>query len=451
MIKKLIPISVILALAISLGLVGVAKAGYDDVIFSADTTIGLEDLVVKAGSQVKLIAVGASDVTITLELGSAITFSSASGLIMVLDHPIATYTAGTPSTITITYNSTYPTVKLYIGSVSSTTGTLTEVNVAASSLKASTASAYTITFKTATALSAGDKIELDFGTGFTIATSADEAKVTTLTDDGTAITLAADAFSSNATTKKIIMALPATVAANSVINIVLSSTLVTNPATTSSDTAVSGIDIYTTDSAGNKIDALANQTAFNRVIDLVSGWNIFAPSQELESSALATVMAPIAGTYEAIYTLAIDTSTGLMTWQTPSTIDPLYGYAIYNKSGSTQKLPLDFAKEVASNALFERWLHDSGWHLIGYTGNSDSLVAQTSCLDGLTVSGNEEFSVIVDLTGTTAGQVPSSHAFGASTTSELASGGPTMKFAKDYGYAIFITAENLKLGGEREE
>jgi len=51
MIKKLIPISVILALAVSLGLVGVTNAGYDDVIFSADTSIGVGDLVVSIGSR----------------------------------------------------------------------------------------------------------------------------------------------------------------------------------------------------------------------------------------------------------------------------------------------------------------------------------------------------------------------------------------------------------------
>ena len=327
---------------------------------------------------------------------------------------------------------------------------LTQINVGANPLTANTASVYTVTFKTINALASGQKIQLDFGTGFTIADSTSTAKVTTLTDDGTDIS-SGISLSSVASTKIIKITLNSSVAASSIINIVLDSTLVTNPSTASATTAVSGIDIYTTDSSGNTIDQVLNQTAFNRVIDLVTGWNIFAPSQALENSAVSTVLAPIGtSTYSAIYTLTWSAVTETMTWQTATVIEPLGGYAI-NISGAAQKLPLDFAKEEASNATFEKNLTHEGWQSIGYTGDSASLVAQTYNLDGLTTGGNEEFSRIVDMTGTTAGSDPSSHAINSSTVSELAGATSTMKFAKDYGYLVFTTVDNLVLGGVRDQ
>jgi len=327
---------------------------------------------------------------------------------------------------------------------------LTQINVGANPLTANTASVYTVTFKTINALTSGQKIQLDFGTGFTIADSTSTAKVTTLTDDGTDIS-SGISLSSVASTKIIKITLNSSVAASSIINIVLDSTLVTNPSTASATIAVSGIDIYTTDSSGNTIDQVLNQTAFNRVIDLVTGWNIFAPSQALENSAVSTVLAPIGtSTYSAIYTLTWSAVTETMTWQTATVIEPLGGYAI-NISGAAQKLPLDFAKEEASNATFEKNLTHEGWQSIGYTGDSASLVAQTYNLDGLTTGGNEEFSRIVDMTGTTAGSDPSSHAINSSTVSELAGATSTMKFAKDYGYLVFTTVDNLVLGGVRDQ
>lgn len=460
--KKIISISVFLAFAISLGLVGcvgIANADYDAVQFDADTSIDIEDLVISSGGKVAGIEVNVATTTITLESQSTITFTSASGKIMQLDHASAGTNeclAGGTSRLIVTYDSSHPVVILSLTGSTCTTYTLTEVNVAASPLTADTASAYTVTFKTANDLTSGQKIQLDFGTGFTIADSTSTAKVTTLTDDGSALSVSA--LDASSTAKSITITVGADVASSSVINIVLDSTLVTNPSTASADTSVSGIDIYTTDSGGTAIDTVLNQTAFNRVLDLVSGWNIFAPSQTLESAAVATVMTPISGTstYDALYTLAWDSTAETMTWQTPTTIDPLYGYAIHNKTETTKKLPFDFAKESISNSTFERALGHAGWYLIGYTGSSASLVAQTYCLDGLTINGQEYFSRIVDLTGTTAdGSVPTSHLISNDTTYELAATTPAMKFARDYGYAIFRTAAesgiNIVLGGDRSQ
>ena len=346
MIKKLISASVILVAAVTIGAlvdVSPASAAGDEVVFSADTATGLSDLVVKSGGQVTSIAVGASDVTLTLGADSDITFESASGAIMSVDCAGgSTFTAGSPSQMRVDYvdADTCTTVVLTIGS-----GTLTEPNVAANPLTAGTASTHTVTFRTVNALTSGQKIKLAFGGGYTIADNTTASNVTTLTDDGTSIA-SGISLASVAANKTITITLASSVAARSVINIVLNSALVTNPATASADTAVSGIDIYTTTSGGTTIDSLPNQTAFNRVIDLEPGWNIFAPSQALENSAYATVLTPISGSYSDIYTLIWNSTTETMTWQTPTTIDPLYGYAIYITGSSAVKLPLDFAKET---------------------------------------------------------------------------------------------------------
>lgn len=457
MTKKLITITAILALVMTVGLVGTARAAGDDVVFSSETTIDIQDLVISANSQVEGIEVGASTVTVSMAVGSDITFTSASGKEMTLSPAAAgtvTYLAGGASTAAITYNAAYPEVILTV--TSTLYSNLTEINVYANPLTANTLSSYTVTFKTVTELVATDKIQLDFGTGFTITDDETATNVTTLTDDRTDIKVGISLDSQAGGDNIITIALNSTVAAESVINLVLHSSLVKNPAASSADTAVSGIDIYTTDSTGNKKDVALNQTAFNRVIDLVNGWNIFAPSQTLESSAVATVIVEGAGLvsgtdYDAFYTLTWDTDTSRMKWTTATTIDPLYGYAIHNISGVTKELPLDFEKEELSNVTFSRDLTNKGWYLIGYTGTTDSLVAQTSCLGGLTTGGYEEFSSIVDLTGTTVGRVPTSHLISSSATSELASAAPsTMLFAKDYAYAVFTTKTLLKLEGSRD-
>jgi hypothetical protein len=458
MIKKLISVSVILTTALAMGVlvdVGSANAAHNSVTFSEATTIDIEDLVISANSQVEQIAVGTTTVTINMQVGSTITFTSASGKVMALDHTSAgtnSCAAGGGSSLTVSYDASHPIVVLDLTGATCATYALTEANVAANPLTADTASAYTITFKTSHELAADSKIKLVFGTGFTILDSTDEDLVDT--DGGVGFTLLDGDFSSVASSKTITLIIPfgTTLAAGSVIDIVLDNTLVKNPTPASADVAVSGVDISTTDSGDTVIDALADQTAFNRVIDLVPGWNIFAPSQALESSTASTVLTPIgASNYDDILTLTLDATTDTMTWQTATTIKPLYGYAIHITGSSTVNLPLDFAKEIPGNSTFTRNLVNKGWQLIGYTGTSASLEAQVSCLDGLTVSGNEEFSSIVDLTGTTAGSTaPTSHAFGASTTSELF-GGSGMYFHKDFGYAVFTVVDGLVLGGEREE
>jgi hypothetical protein len=457
MTKKTILISTIFAVAMMFGLTSIVSAAGDDVVFGADTSVPVyligttsaSDLVVAADSQAAGIAIGTDRVTVTLESGSDITFKSASNEIMNVAGCTATYatfTPGSPSTMRIVYNAACTSAVLTIG-----TGTLTEANVAATPLTEATASTYTVTFRTVGALISGDIIQLDFGTRFTVAANNTTASnVTTLTDDGTDISTGISL--STGTSNQIKITLNSAVAAGSVMNIVLNSALVTNPATATSDTALSGIDIYTTTAAGVVIDSLANQTAFNAVLDLPVGWSVFAPSQALEATSTTVVLTPISGSYSAIYTLAWASGTSTMTWQTPSNIQPLYGYVIYNSTGSTLKLPLDFAKETVTNSTFSRDLDYKGWYLIGYAGSSASLVAQTYCLDGLTVAGQEEFSTIIDLTGTTAdGTLATSHAVGDATSEVASIGSAAMAFTKNYGYGVFTTADGLVLGGEREE
>ena len=443
MTKKIISISAILVLALFVGLAGIAKAAGNDIVFSAATTIGIQDVVVSSGSQVEGIVVDTSTVTVSMASGSTITFVSPSGKEMTLSPAaagIVDYSTIGTTTTTITYNSDYPEVVLTVAST--LYSKLTEVNVYANPLTAGSASEYTITFKTSTVLSAGDdKIQLDFGTEFIIVdTGTVEVK-----DDATTIT---SSFTTAGTI--VTITLTTAVVASSIIEITLTD-VVTNPSTATADTAESGIDIYTTNNAGTKIDVVLNQTAFNRVITLVNGWNIFAPSQTLESSAVATVITANAGLtsdhYDALFTLVWDGS--IMDWQTATTIDPLYGYAIHIISGTTHELPLDFAEEKPSNSTFSRDLDNKGWYLIGYTGTTASLDAQTNCLGGLTTGGYEEFSSIVDLTGTTSGSVPTSHLISDSSTSEIATDSG-MLFAKDYGYAVFTTLINLTLEGSRD-
>ena len=450
MTKKLIISSVILAVFIgALGLASMAKAVGEEVVFSADTTVGISDLVIQSGGQVTSIAVGASSVTLALGATSDITFESASGAIMSVDcGDGATFTAGFPSRMRVDYHASCASVVLTTGE-----GTLTEVNVKAVPLAVASSSSYTINFRTVNALTSGQKIKLVFGGGFTILSTTTASLVTTLEDDDTDIS-SSISLASVAGTKTITITLASNVAAKSIVDIVLSSTLVTNPPATT-DATVSGIDIYTTTATDTTIDSKTDQTAYNRVIDLVPGWNIFAPSQALETATYATVLAPISGSYNAIYTLAWDTTVtpNTMTWQTPTNIEPLTGYAIYITGGSTVKLPLDFAKETVSNALFSRNLDHAGWYLVGYTGTATNpLESQDAFLDGLTVAGNREYSVVVDLTGTTVNSQPSDHDIsGANTTETQATGDTAMDFYMDFGYAIFTTVDSLVLGGNREE
>jgi hypothetical protein len=137
----------------------------------------------------------------------------------------------------------------------------------------------------------------------------------------------------------------------------------------------------------------------------------------------------------------------------------LYGYAIYITASSTVKLPLDFAKETASNSIFSRSLADKGWHIIGYVGTTSSKVAQTlgNCLDGLVRNDAQDtykFSVITDLTGTVGAADPADDAAykhrirAAGSSSEIA-GGATKKFYRDYGYAVYTTVDSLILKGDR--
>lgn len=473
MTKKTILISTIFAAVMMFGLTSIVSAAGDELIFSAETPVPIylngtatpSDLVILPVSaanpvrlsQVTTMAVDTDKITLTLGSTSDITFSSALGKTMSVSCADgSTFTSSTgsgfPSTMRVDYNINCTTVVLTIGP-----GALTEANVAASPLTANTASSYTVTFMTVNALSAGDKIQLDFGTWFTIADSTTAAQVATLTDDSTSIT-SGIALSSVAATKQIKITLHSTVAAGSVVNIVLDSSLVTNPLTATSDVALSGIDIYTTKSNGSVIDSLADQTAYDRVIDLAAGWNVFAPSQALENSAIATALAPISGSYSAIYTLAWSSSASAMTWQTPTTIDPLYGYAIYNNSGAAIKLPLDFAKETGTNGLYSRNLDHNGWQMVGYVGTSDSKDAEDlgNCLDGLVPNdsnGTYKFSQLVDLTGQTVGDAQTSHAIVSATKSQSAGAATDMKFTKDYGYAINITGvistAQMILSGDR--
>lgn len=456
MIKKLISITGILAMAMTLCLVGGVNAAYNDVVFSADTPIGSsnshQDMVVAKDSVVAGFVVGdANDVTLTLEEGSNITFESALGKIMSASCG-GTFTAG--STLNVVWSSACTTSVVTIG-----TGTLTEINVAASLLTPEQQSAYTVTFRTINALSATDIIRLDFGGGFTLATG-DTASNVVLKDDTVTITPSAVSYSDS--TKKILITLNSTVAAGSIINIVLDSDLVKNPVANSlSDTGLSGIDIYTTTSGGTIIDSKPNQTAFNRVLDLVLGWNIFAPSQELEDSDKTAVMAPISARYDAIYTLTWNSTLSTMTWQTPTTIDPLYGYAVYiNGSSTPVKFPLDFAKETQTNITERRAMNHAGFHSIGFVGVSASAVAQTAgnCLDGLNGTGpggTDAFGSIIDLTKANVGNPQTTHAWDPTgNTSEGAganSGNGTMKFTRDYGFLISInfTSDDLFLWGNR--
>lgn len=464
MTKKLIPISVILAMAMTLGLVGVVKAGGADVVFDDDTKMDIyrigttiaSDLVVEAASQVAGIVRDTDRVTITLESGSDITFKSAGSQIMTVTNcgaGFATFHAGTPSTMHIVHDDTCDTnVVLTIG-----TGGLTEGNVKATPLTAGEASVYTVTFKTVSALTAGQKIKLAFGTGYGIAANA--ALSTTgvaVTDETGTSTAIASTFESTIATREVIITLTPAVAASRVIEIVLTS-VVTNPSTLTHNAAgdptmsVLGIDIYTTTSGGNTIDSLADQTPYNRIIELKPGWNIFAPSQVLETPAYATVILPITSYVKTIYTLT--RGAGTMVWETPTTIDPLYAYAIYITGSVNQDLPLDFAKEIPGNFARSRDLEHKGWFLIGYMGNGGSLNAFANCLDGLVatgVNGTNAYDVIIDLTGQTTNNAQTNH-FWAADPLEQADGAGTMLFTKDYGFAVSVNTTGMTLTGNREE
>ena len=470
MTKKLITISVFLGLAVIFGFGGCVKAVGDEVVFSADTTVDIyeigttsaSDLVVEANSQVTTFVRGTDNVSITLDTDSDITFKSAGNQIMTVTGCTAAqavFTAGTTSTMRIQYDATNCTsAVLTIG-----TGGLTEGNVKAVPLTAGALAAdteYTVTFRTVSALTDGQKVKLVFGTGYGIATySTDETRVviTDVTIPDIPTTVTPSAFSSSGTTNEVVITLPDVVAGR-VLNIVLSDT-VTNPSTLTHNAAgdpdlpTLGIDIYTTTDGDVTIDALADQTPYNRIIELKTGWNVFAPSQALETPAYATVLLPIYGSYDAIYTLV--RGTGTMEWLSPTNIEPLFGYAIYITAGSTVELPLDFAKEGPTNFAFSRELTYKGWFLIGYAGNTGQLDAYIYCLDGLVgtgVNGTDAYDTVVDLTGAgvSGGEVAQTNHFWSATPTEDQNAG-NMDFTKDYGFAISVNTIGMTLTGNREE
>ena len=459
MTKKLITITVFLGLVMMFGSVGCAKAVTGaDVVFSADTpmpiykigTTTASDLKVKASSQAAAIATDTDRVTVTLLSGSDITFKSASGEVMSVTGCTSThavFTAGTPSLMQIQHDSTCVSAVLTIG-----TGGLTEVNIKGAPLTAAaTATVYTVTFKTVKALLAGEKIKLAFGTGYGISSGTVAVKDDTVTIGS----------SSSVSAKEVTITLTPAVVEGSVIDITLTN-VVTNPTAASlihtngaPDVTVLGIDISTTTATGTTIDALADQTPYNRIIELEPGWNVFAPSQTLEDYAddYADVLAPIFGSYDAVYTLT--RSAGVMSWLPPTRFDPLYGYAIHITGSSTVKLPLDFAKETPSNFAFSRELEHKGWFLIGYAGDSGYLDAYDSCLDGLVHIGTTDhhaYDVIIDLTGASILSATSqtSHAWAADPT-EQTDGSGNMRFTKDYGFAISVNTVGMTLTGNREE
>ena len=347
MIKKLIPISVILALAISLGLVGVAKAGYDDVIFSADTSIGVGDLVVSSGSRVVSIVVGASTVTITSDTASGITFTSAAGNIMELDNSAAgvnVCNADGTSTLTVSYVLSDAEVVLSLpGGTCSGTGLPTVSTVVVAST-----TTVTVTMSEKINYVAG-KTSTDLLAGTTFAGLTPTA-VSTINGTSASFTLtfAAGALAGAGVKDNSVLVLPAAVLEDTDGN----------------------------DFAGTSNKVVTTLLSINQLYDFVfviqTGQNFMSIPYDVvgpDGTAVNTA-AKVALTYVvpngAIYTYTISDAGGA--FGNAASFAPLYGY--YITSTATSDVYLRLNKASTQSSVFERTMTATGWHLIGVASNN---------------------------------------------------------------------------------
>lgn len=366
MTKKLIPISVILVLAVMFGLVGAANAAYDEVTFSNDTLIGIQDLKVSSGSKVKSIAVGDTTISITLESGSTITFTSATGQIMQISPAIGSGNvcdASDDASLTIIYDVANPVVVL----------SLTGGDCADSSLLP-TVSTVVVASTTTVTVTMSEKIDYVSGK-----TSADLL-------DGTA-KFAGHTPSAVSTIDGTLTSFTFTFAAaltgvkdDSVL--LLPSGVLTNG---SSNLAEVTDQVVTTLSSINQL--------YDFVFMIQQGQNFISVPYDVTTTVGNSYVDP-SPTSITIFTILDATGAGSFTGVSSSAVfEPLDGYYINSTGSDDVYLRLKKTAAVSQTLIFERTLSATGWHIIGVASNNVS-----DCIGA--AAGLGDTAVLSSLAGT---------------------------------------------------
>jgi len=343
MIKKLIPISVILALAMTVGLVGLANAAWNSVQFTANTPTGVEDLIITSGSNVDTIVIGTSTITVTLASGSNITFTSANGNIMKLDHPIATNVcnAGGDSFLTIPHSAAYPTVILRLAGTTCSVAVVPTIT----SVVITNSTTVTVTFSKdidyLTDAAAFKAAVVSFG-GTGIDSSSISGNVLTLTF--------ASALTGIKDDSKLV--LPAQIRdADDVTKIITAVTAVTNQVVT---------------------DLATINQLYDFVFVIQTGQNFVSVPYNVTTTLANSYVDP-SPTSITIFTILDSAGGGTFSGVLSSAVfEPLDGYYI-NSTGSTDVyLRLKKTAAASQSLSFERTFSAVGWHIIGVASNNVS-------------------------------------------------------------------------------
>ena len=375
MIKKLIPISVILTLAVMFGLVGVANAGNgNDVYFTENTPIGIGDVMIAINSKVETIAIGTNSVVMTLGTTGAtsrITFTSATGRIMNLNYPdIATSVcnAGGDSYLTVPYDATHHTdVTMTVSAATCGGGTAPTID----SVIVKSATTVEVTFSdnvkyTGTSSAALCAAATRFA-GLTPTTSAISGRTLTLTFTAGALAGAAVKDSS-------VLSLP-----------------------TAHIEAVTGL----VDFAGTTTQVVTTLSSINQLYDFVfmiqSGQNFMSIPYDVTTTLANSYVDPGTAT---ISIQTIGDAGG--NFANASSYSVLYGYYI-NSSGATDVyLRLKKTAATFQSPTFSRTFTATGWHLIGVASNNVATAITSDTDDDvlygeLGASSYGEYSEVVDI------------------------------------------------------
>ena len=372
MIKKLIPISVILALAVSLGLVGVASAAGNDVVFTSATTTGVSDLVISAGSQVQSIVIGTATVIMTMASGSTITFTSAGGNRMVLDHPdvaTGTCTATTNvSSIVIPYNATYPTVTL---NLTGETCVATEAPIISAMVVTNTTTV-TITFSRSIAY-VTDSAGLIAVTTFAGKTPSS----TSISGADLVLTFASGDLTDGAVKDDSKLILP----------------------TNQIRSLINAAKVF----AGTTTQVITDLATINQLYDFVfmiqTGQNFMSIPYDITTTLANSYVTPATKT---ISIQTIDNAGGIFETvllagvPTPTSFDPLYGYYINSDAGDVY-LRLKKTAAASQSLTFSRTFTAIGWHLIGVASNNVATAITLDTDDDVLSTVGSNYDKVVDI------------------------------------------------------
>lgn len=375
MIKKLITISVMLAMVLTVGFAGVANAvaAYDDVSFTAETPVTVDGntLLISNLSKVVSMVVNTSSIDLVLLTNSTITFSSATGRVLTTDLPVATYScgAGGVSSITIPYNSNYPNVNLTVGAV------------ICDAVAAPVISSVEITGSTT--------IDVTFSKDMKFITDKDSSTLI-------AVTTFADVAPASATISGRVL----TLTFGSVLTGIKDNSKLVLPTGQVEETG--GEDFAGVLAGDNQY--VTDLVTINQLYDFVFAVQVGQNFMSVPYDVSTTLANSYTEGSAEISIQTIGDDGGI--FANADSYSPLYGY--YISSDTALYLRLD--KDTSQNSTFLREFTATGWHIIGVASNnvSNSLAGDTDD-DVLSLLGTD-YDRVVDMS---IGQVSDNNQGGA--------------------------------------